>query len=83
MQTEKKHFVADVLKLFQQKEEEFGAEVLKIFGAERRIWSWSSQVFSNRKDKNLELEQLSILQQEEETRAELLELFAKKKKKNF
>lgn len=82
MQTEKKHFVADVLKLFQQKEEEFGAEVLKIFGAERRIWSWSSQVFSNGKDKNLELEQLSILQQEE-TRAELLELFANKKKKNF
>jgi hypothetical protein len=23
----------------QQKEEEFGAEVLKIFAAERRIWS--------------------------------------------
>jgi hypothetical protein len=40
-------------------------------------------VFSNRKDKNLELEQLSILQQEEEIRAELLELFPNKKKKNF
>jgi hypothetical protein len=40
-------------------------------------------VFSNRKDKNLELEQLSILQQEEETRAELLELFANKKDKEF
>jgi hypothetical protein len=40
-------------------------------------------VFSNRKNKNLELEQLSILQQEEEIRAELLEHFANEKKKNF
>jgi hypothetical protein len=52
-----------------QQKEEFGAEAVKCFPTERtRI---------------LELEQLSILQQEEEIRAELLELFANEKKKNF
>ncbi len=80
---QKKNFVAEELKFFANREETFGAEVLKIFAAGRRIWSWSSQVFSNRKNKNLELEQLSILQQEEEIRAELLEHFANEKKKNF
>lgn len=91
------NFVAKAWTFWRQKEELFSWAAQVFCKQRRNICSWCAQVFCNRKKKNLELkcwrfcsrkknlelEQLSILQQEEEIRAELLELFANKKKKNF